>query len=98
MSSFSIFIYASLAVIIALAISLIYWVKIAGQASNQASRHASWAYVISFALYIIGQSVVVLQALHMIKGWYSFSSYAYALAAFIFAYGSYLHYQSYTKK
>ncbi len=90
----NIFIVASTVVVFALLISLVYWYKIWEKGTSAEFKKGAMLYVVCFALYVIGQSLVIFQNLGVINQWYSLSSYLYALAAILFAIGSYFQYRS----
>lgn len=58
------------------------------------ARKAAGLFVMCFALYAIGQTLVVVQVLGYLRGSGDVSSYLYALAALLFAVGSYQQYKS----
>ena len=93
MDQFTIFISASVVVIFALLYSLVQWTRIR-TASNGHARTAATFFAICFALYVVGQSIVVLDALTVLEGMNAISSYLYALAALFFALGSYFQMKS----
>ncbi len=88
-----IFILTCSIVLVALLISLFYWIRINGLSKGTA-RKAAICYVICFGLYSVGQAMVILQSLKVITGWFDIPSYLYALAALIFAVGSHFQYRS----
>lgn len=96
MTPFQIFVTASVVVILALLISLILWIQIRNMTSGYARRAASY-YTFCFLLYVIGQSLVVIQALRWISFRTDISSYLYALASLLFALGTYYQYKSLKK-
>lgn len=86
-TSLMIFIVASVIVVAALIFALWQWVFIRKGLSGD-GRVAASLFVTCFALYAVGQSIVIGQVLY----WLPFtdvSSYLYALAAILFAVGSY---------
>lgn len=86
MNSFTLFVVTLVVVDIALIIALVCWTLLAKKTSSRA-RVASVLFVICFALYVVGQTAVILDVVGVdINS--VFSSYLYALAAILFAIGS----------
>lgn len=96
MNATTVFIVASIVVLIALILSLGFWIQIWKHTTNTAKQAARY-FVICFTLYSIGQSIALLQGMNVLRGWWSVSSYLYALAALLFAIGSSLQYRSVKK-
>jgi len=92
-----IFNITSTIVVLALFASLVYWFKIWKKGTDTDFKRGSFLYVVCFTLYVVGQTLVILQSNGFVDGWYSLSSYCYALAALLFAFGSYYQYQSIAK-
>ena len=93
MDQFTVFIGASVIVISALLYSLVQWIRIRTASSSHA-RTAATFFALCFGLYVVGQSIVVLDALTILEGMNGISSYLYALAALLFAAGSYFQVKS----
>ncbi|MEX0918321.1 MAG: hypothetical protein WDZ93_04160 [Candidatus Paceibacterota bacterium] len=87
----------SIIVVLALSISLVYWFKIWKKGTDTNFKKGSFLYVVCFTLYVVGQTSAILQSNGFVEGWYNLSSYCYALAALLFAFGSYYQYQSVVK-
>lgn len=96
MTPFQIFITASVVVVLALLISLILWIQIRNMTSGYARRAAGY-YTLCFLLYVIGQSLVVMQVLKWTAFQMDISSYLYAIASLLFAFGTYYQYRSLKK-
>jgi hypothetical protein len=93
MNPSTIFLSASAIVVFALAYALIKWVQIRERTGLHAKTAAGF-FVACFALYVVGQSLVIVQVLGYLPGVGDVSSYMYALAAILFAIGSYYQYKS----
>ena len=86
-TSLTVFVVASLVVVAALVYPLWQWLFIRKGLSG-AGKVAASLFVACFALYAVGQGVVIAQVLNWLpRG--DVSSYLYALAALLFAVGSY---------
>jgi hypothetical protein len=93
MDTQTVFIVASIIIVCALIYSLTRWWAIRGKVSTIA-KTAAGLFVVCFALYAVGQSLVIIQVLGYLRGLGDVSSYLYALAAILFAVGSYYQYKS----
>jgi hypothetical protein len=92
-----IFFVASSIVVFALLYALIKWTQIRKCVALDAER-ASGFFITCFALYAVGQTIVIIQYIGLLKGIGDVSEYMYALAAILFAVGSNLQYKSVTGK
>lgn len=79
-------------VLVALMYSLLEWARILQKSTGQ-KRTGSILFAISFLLYAVGQFWVIFQVLNAVPR-STIPSYMYALAAFLFAIGSYYHRRS----
>ena len=88
-------IYITLLLIVdcALIYSLFAWWKIVQKTTGKENLSAK-LFLTCFALYVIGQTMVLLQTLEIIDLGMDYSGYFYALAAILFAVGSYFRLKS----
>ncbi len=93
MSPLHIFIAASSIVVIALVISLVFWIKILLKTTGSAHK-AGLLFATCFALYTLSQTIIIFQSI----GYFTFlggiPNYGYALAALLFAIGSWHQWKS----
>jgi hypothetical protein len=88
-----IFYVTSILVVIALLIATYSWYQIAQMRSGKSARGAQ-LFVGCFLLYVVGQSLVILDVAGFLKDWGYLASYMYAVASILFAAGSYMMYKS----
>ena len=88
-------IYITLLLIVdcALIYSLFAWWKIVQKTTNREKLSAKF-FLTCFTLYVIGQTMVLLQTLEVIDLGMDYSGYFYAVAAILFAVGSYFKLKS----
>ncbi len=89
----TIFIIASLVILLALVMSFVCWLLV-WQRTKASARFAALFFVICFGLYIVGQALALLQGLGIVEGLWSLPSLLYALAALLFAGGSWQQWKS----
>lgn len=88
MDSHAIFVLASAVVLIALIASFACWIGIHAKTSGTA-RMSAKSFVACFGLYIIGQGLALLQGMGLVNGFWAVPSLCYAVAALVFAIGSF---------
>lgn len=87
MDSQTIFVAASAIVLVALVISFACWIQV-HQKTNGMAQMSAKSFVACFGLYIVGQGLALLQGMEIVKGYWAIPSLCYAIAALIFAVGS----------
>lgn len=88
-----IFLIASAVVLAALLVSLWCWNTIRSR-TNGTARSAAGAFTVCFALYSAGQALALAQGLDWVNGYWAVPSICYAVAAIIFAVGSFTQLKS----
>lgn len=92
----TIFIIASAVILLALVISFVCWFLVWRGTASWA-RAAATFFVVCFGLYIVGQGLALLQGLRIVDSLWNVPSLLYALAALLFAGGSWCQWKSITK-
>lgn len=92
-----IFLFVSAAVLVSLLMSSICWYLMSRRAKGIA-RTSAMLFVIAFGLYFVGQLMAFLQGVGMLRGGWAVPSLLYAIAAVLFAFGSYYQYVVHGKK
>lgn len=88
MNSNTIFVVASAVVLIALVVSFVCWIQVHAKTRGMAQMSAK-SFVACFGLYIVGQGLALLQGMGIVNGYWAVPSLCYAVAALIFAVGSF---------
>lgn len=88
----TVFYISSVLVVLALLVALYSWYRIAMMRTGKSARAAK-LFVVCFLLYVVGQTLVILDVAGFLSGWGYIASYLYAIAALFFAVGSYTLYK-----